>query len=480
MSIARIITQDPESTEALAAYLRAEGYDVVYAQPGEPQPGSGELTIVVEACIDHIQAVARARELAALRGCDVFVGEGIVERLDLESFETPEAVPEPEAPGVALEPPAPETPIAEAAPPQTAYSSAGNSAAPEAAPDSSVSDPELNRPPAHEPPAYEEAEFISGRSEATSQPQAPPPLVSRSDVSQSGPSSAELPHPDLLQANGPRQRAVRAERPAQLGFRALRAAKELLGLHLATLLEGTRNGFQRLKMRASAKLEQFLAWQQLHVAALSRRREEKRKLEGQIMAKRAQSDEKRRGGKVTPIEPSRNPARQQAIRDWKAAFTGASVAALLVLFVLGVFSSRGPATDRLSAQPPEQSRTAAFPPANAETSKFVAPAVRGAVINAEANGLPVVKPAQPGSSQVRQIASQEQMPGTMVHQTASGKTISDKTISHKIVAHSAARRRTVSEDSGSEPEVIVRHFGRPNAHPAPRTVAGVKRYSDMN
>ena len=480
MSIARIITQDPESTEALAAYLRAEGYDVICAPPGTPQSNSGELTIVVEACIDHIQAVARARELAALRGCDVFVGEGIVERLDLESFDMPEAVPEAEAPSAALEPPAPETPQTEAAAPQIAYSSAGNSG-------SSVSDPESNRPPAHEPPAYEEAEFISGRSEATSQPQAPPPLVSRSDVSQSGPSSAEVPHPDLLQANGPRQRAVRAERPAQLGFRALRAAKELLGLHLATLLEGTRNGFQRLRMRASAKLEQFLAWQQLHVAALSRRREEKRKLAGQIMAKRAQSDEKRRGGKVTPIEPSRNPARQQAIRDWKAAFTGASVAALLVLFVLGVFTSRGPATGHLdAAQPSEQLKTAIFPPANAETSKSVAP-VRGAVIHAEANGLLAVKSsAQPGGSQaVRQIASQEQMSGTVVGLTASDKNTSHKAISQKTVPdkttdHRARRHRTVSEDSDSEPEVIVRHFGRHNAHPAPRTVAGVKHYSDMN
>ena len=466
MSTARIITQNPESTEALAAYLRAEGYDVICAPPGTPQSNSGELTIVVEACIDHIQAVARARELAALRGCDVFVGEGIVERLDLESFETPEAVPEPEEPSTALEPPAPETPIAEAGAPQTAYSSAGNSAAPEAAPDSSVSDPELNRPPAHEPPAYEEAEFISGQSGVTSPPQAPPPLVSPAKVS-----SAEVRY---------------SEPPAQLGFRVLRAAKELLSLHLATLLEGARNSLQRLKIRASAKLEQFLAWQQLRAAALSRRREEKRKLiAGQTMAKRAQSDERRHGAKVTPIQPSRKPAGQQTIRDWKAAVTGASVAALLVLFVLGVFSGRGPMSDRLSAaQPPEQSR-AAFPPANAGTSKSVAPAVRGAVINAEANGLPVVKPAQPGSSQVRQIASQEQTPGTIAGQSASDKTTSDiaishRTISHKTTDHRAYRHRTVSEDSGSEPEVIVRHFGHPNTHPAPRTVAGVKRYSDMN
>src|SRR5713101_3415611 len=266
MPTARIITQNPESTETLAAYLRAEGYDVVYAQPGEPQPSSGELAIVVEACRDQVQAVGRARELAALRGCDVFVGEGIVERLDLESFEAPAAVPEPEAPGVALEPPAPETLITEAAAPQTAYSSAGNSAAPEAALGSSVSDPELNRPPAHETSAYEEAEFISGQSGVTSPQQAPPPLVSPAKVS-----SAEVRY---------------FEPPAQLGFRALRAAKPLLGLHLAALLEGARNSLQRLKIGASAKLEQFLAWQQLRAAALSRRREEKRKLiAGQTMAK---------------------------------------------------------------------------------------------------------------------------------------------------------------------------------------------------
>src|SRR5260370_923344 len=178
MSTARIITQNPESTETLAAYLRAEGYDVVYAQPGEPQPGSGELAIVVEACRDQVQAVGRARELAALRGCDVFVGEGIVERLDFESFEAPEAVPGPEEPGAALE------------------------------------------TPAYETPAYEEAEFISGQSGVTSPPQAPPPLVSPAKVS-----SAEVRY---------------SEPPAQLGFRALRAAKELLGLHLAALLEGAR------------------------------------------------------------------------------------------------------------------------------------------------------------------------------------------------------------------------------------------------
>src|SRR5260370_42010964 len=101
MSTARIITQNPESTETLAAYLRAEGYDVVYAQPGEPQPGSGELAIVVEACRDQVQAVGRARELAALRGCDVFVGEGIVERLGFGAFGAAGARPEPEGPAAA-------------------------------------------------------------------------------------------------------------------------------------------------------------------------------------------------------------------------------------------------------------------------------------------------------------------------------------------------------------------------------------------
>lgn len=83
MSIAKIITCNPESTENLAAYLRARGYEVFYAHPDDPQSQSEDLTITVEACSDRLQALTRASEITASHNCDVFVGEGIAEELDL-------------------------------------------------------------------------------------------------------------------------------------------------------------------------------------------------------------------------------------------------------------------------------------------------------------------------------------------------------------------------------------------------------------
>ena len=83
MSVARIVTRNPESTENLAAYLRARGYEVVYGNPDTPELYRDDLTISVEACSSRTEALTRAHEIAAGRNCDVFVAEGVVDQLKL-------------------------------------------------------------------------------------------------------------------------------------------------------------------------------------------------------------------------------------------------------------------------------------------------------------------------------------------------------------------------------------------------------------
>lgn len=83
MPVARIVTRNPESTENLAAYLRARGYEVVYGNPDTLELYRDDLTISVDACSSRTDALTRAHEIAAGRNCDVFVGEGVVDHLEL-------------------------------------------------------------------------------------------------------------------------------------------------------------------------------------------------------------------------------------------------------------------------------------------------------------------------------------------------------------------------------------------------------------
>jgi hypothetical protein len=487
MPNARIITNDPESTDSLAAYLRAQGYEVSYSRPGNPHTSwrvlSDDLVIAVEACVGPRQALARARELAASRNCDVFVGEGALDGVEIE----PLNVPEPVAASLPVEPYVPAAPL-------------------EVIANSEVGNPETV------PEVLSEIAFK------------PPLRSSVLPVRETPLESEENSGPQEEPAVSPRENApVAARTPStmKLGWRALRETKRLMAMQLVTLLQRTGGMLQLIKMRTSERLEALLLWQQARRAALARRGEEERKsreqLRQQEVVKRevtrqnfarrwqqiAESKPKettarmiaqrirtiqaglhlhnrwkvdrflRRktssvlapNNKVTPIQPARDPVEQRYRRDWKMVFTGAGVAALLIFFVLGVFSGRTPASNRPHAEAAQQQlpiRTVALTPAS----------------RAQAAPLLTIAGAPAASTQANTVTN---MKPVAALGAKSNEINFGSSRSRQAAASRKRANRTIIEESDSEPEVVVRYFRRPSKRTATaRTVAGIKHYSDQN
>jgi hypothetical protein len=474
MPTARIITHNPESTEALAAYLRDEGYDVAYADPGEAQSSSAELTIHIEACPTPLEALARARELAASSGCDVFVGEGIVEQLDLARAEA-----QPEAAAESLE-------VAPTVPDASAVQN-------------------------------EAAEFAAARAELSNQVPdfvvkqiSSLPLVETSECERTVAPEISC---SEAQEFEPTDSRTQGEEPARhrpsIGLgRVLASSGKLAGLRVSAWFVEAYNAFQLLEVRASARLERLLLRQQLRAAILGQRLEEQRRLADEKrleatrqaavqreearhklaqqpsgsakpespahvifkivrtslhlghrwivdrLAKRADSEKHQE--KITPIRTSQQTAGRRGIRDWKMALAGAGFAALLVLFVLGVFTGRGPETAEIqAARKTLQLSTTARPViAGGIPHTTAAPATPVAALDTNATNVTPPKPTQSmGSS-----ANLPSQPTT--------------------AARSRLRRPRVAP-ADAEQEVIVRHFHRSN-HPAAKVAAGVKHYSDLD
>jgi hypothetical protein len=471
MPTARIITQNPESTEALAAYLRDEGYDVAYAGPDEAQSSSAELTIYIEACASPFEALQRARELAASSGCDVFVGEGIVEQLDLARAE---AQPEAAAESLEVEPSVPDA------------SAAQNDAAEFAAARAELSDqvPDFVMKEVSSLPLVRTSE--SGRTAA--------PEISCSEV------------PEFEQTCSRTAGEEPARpRPAMGLGRVLAGAGKLAGLRVRAWFVKAYSSFQLLEVRASATLERLLLRQQLRVAMLGRRVEEQRRLaeekrleaarqaalqreearhelarqrpSGSAQPERSahvmfkivktslqlgsrwmvdrlprRADSEKHQGKITPIGSSQQTVGGRGFRDWKMALAGAGIAALLVLFVLGVFTGRGPASSEIQAARK-----------TLQLSTTARPAIAGGIAQ-KASTSPV--PAM-------DIRTSHVRPAKPSPATASPARLQPTT------AARARLRRPRVAPAEAEQEVIVRHFHRSN-HPAAKVVAGVKHYSDLD
>src|SRR5581483_5289213 len=169
---------------------------------------------------------------------------------------------------------------------------------------------------------------------------------------------------------------------------------------------------------------------------------------------------------ITPIQSAKSPESRRYSRDWKMVFTGAGVAALLMLFVLGVFSGHRPATDHPRAEaaaPQLPLRTVALTPA-VSRAQTVPPLVIASAPapSMRASAVPNTRP----------VAA----PGAKPEQTnygGSGKT--------EVVASRKSASRTILEEPDSEPEVVVRYFHRASKRTSvAKTVAGIKHYSDQN
>jgi hypothetical protein len=479
MPTARIITHNQESTAGLAAYLRAEGYDVVHASPENPQARRGELIIAIDACPSPTEALARALELAASRGCDVFVGDGIVEQLDFTELEAPPAE-------------------AESLNPES--EAQGEFIAERAADDFAVVPPETSS----QIPDFVEKE-ISG-----------PPAIENSPRGETvSPEISGHPAPDSGSSDPPTyseaacaEVAARSPRPIPLGSRALRGAGDLLRLRVRILVERARSSSRMLGIRASARLEQVLLGQQLRAQLLAKRLEEQRQIADErrqrAIQNAARATEEARtslrhelgdaqpdrfgntmlriirtnvelaarwivarvsrkepvadyGRRITPISPSEKRAGAETVRDWRMVLAGAGVAALLILFVLGVFTRRAPAADEIrAAEKALQVSTTARPIAGGGISPAeVAPAPAAVII-------PPAKSAQaapPETTVARPGVSRLGAPRPQYHRP------------------SGPRSTAAAE---TEQEVIVRHFHRGGTHPAAKVVAGVKHYSDLD
>ncbi len=491
MPNARIITNDPESTESLAGYLRAQGYEVSYSRPDDPRTSrqilSDDLVIAVEACVGPRQALARARELAANRNCDVFVGEGALDGLDIEPLDVPEPV-------------AASLPVESYVP---------------AAPQEVITDAEIGNPePVPEVLSEISSPFAPGSSAL--------PAVEDTLFKDKETSTPQEEKTAFLRENAPKAVAARKPSAMKLGWRALRETKRLMAMQLTTLLQRTGSVFQLVKIRTSERLEALLLWQQARSAALARRREEERKSREQlrqqaavkreatqqnfarrwqqiaenkpkettarIIARRIRSIQaglhlrnqwkvdrflphktrsvQSSNNKVTPIQPAKSPAEQRYSRDWKMVFTGAGVAALLILFVLGVLSGRTPATGRPRAEASQQQlplRTVALAPAASRT---------------QAEPPLTIASAPPASTQVNTVTN---MKPAAALGAKSNETNFRSSSNTEVVASRKRASRTIIAESDSEPEVIVRYFRRPNRRTAAaKTVAGIKHYSDQN
>jgi len=493
MPNARIITNDPESTESLAGYLRAQGYEVSYSRPGNPhrssqQIRSDDLVIAVEACAGPGHALARARELAANRNCDVFVGEGALNGVDIEPLEAPEPAAAVSLPVEPYVPAAPQEVIAD--------SEVGN---PEPVPEvlsetASQPEPGFNALSAAEGTLFKDKETITSQEEKAA----------------------------FLRENAPKAVAARKPSAMKLGWRALRETKHLMAMQLAALLQRAGSVFQLVKLRTSERLEALLLWQQARSAALARRREEERKSREQLRQQAAVKREAARqnfarrwrqiaenkpkettariiaqrirtiqaslhlnnqwkvdrflprkrhsveapNNKVTPIQPAKSSAEQRYSRDWKMVLTGAGVAALLILFVLGVFSGRTPANDRPRAEADHQQLplgTVALAPAASRSQTAPLLTIAGApAASTRVNTLTNMKPAAALGAKSNEANFR-----------SSGNT--------EVAASRKRANRTIIEESDSEPEVIVRYFRRPSKRAAAaKTVAGIKHYSDQN
>jgi hypothetical protein len=147
----------------------------------------------------------------------------------------------------------------------------------------------------------------------------------------------------------------------------------------------------------------------------------------------------------------------QSVRDWKMALTGAGVAALLILFVLGVFTGRGPATGEIqAAQKVLQTSTTARPAAVSVGPTSTTSASTNRVINTKTNSdAPVKSDQAPGSP--------AGSPGRVQQATPR---------QHRI--HQGQR-----DAADSEQEVTVRYFNHTHHHAA-KVVAGVRHYSDLD
>jgi len=491
MPNARIIISDLESTESLAAYLRAQGYEVSYSRPDDPRTSrqilSDDLVIAVEACVDARQAFARARELAANRNCDVFVGEGVLDGVEIEPLD----VPEPVAASLPVEPYVP------------------------AAPQEVIADAEIGNP---EPVP----EVLSEISSPSAPGSSALPAIEDTLFNDKETSIPQEEKTAFLRENAPKAVASRTPSAMKLGWQALRETKRLMAMQFAALLQRSGSAFQLAKIRTSERLEALLLWQQARGAALARRREEERKsrqqLRQQAAAKREETrqnfarrwrqvaenkpkettaqiiaqrirtiqaglhlrDQWKVGGflprktrsvqapnnKVTLIQPAKNPADQRYSRDWKMVLTGAGVAALLILFVLGVFSGRTPATDHPRAEATPQQlplRTVALAPAASRAQAVPPLTVASAPLaSTQANTMTNTKPVAALAAKSNEI-----------NFGSSG--------SRQAAASRKRANRTIIEESDSEPEVVVRYFRRPGKRTAAaRTVAGIKHYSDQN
>ncbi|HTC95835.1 MAG TPA: hypothetical protein VK699_20510 [Terriglobales bacterium] len=489
MPNARIITRDPESTNSLAAYLRAQGYDVSYSQPGNPhtspeQIHSDDLVIAVEACVDPRHALARARELAANRNCDVFVGEGVLGGVEVGPLNVPE----------------------------TAAASFPVEPCVSALQQEVIADAEVG----NVGPVPEVSEFVSQF--APNSDVLPVGEMAFEDFENKETIALQEELAVSLQENAP---AARKPSAMKLGWRALQETKRLMAMQLAALLQRTGGMFQLVKMRTSNWVEAFLLWQQARSAALARRREEERKSREQL---RQQAGVKREvirqnsarrwqqvagnkpkettariitqriraiqaglhlrnqwkagrflphksssvqapNKKVMPIQTAKAPTEQRYRRDWKMVFTGAGVAALLILFVLGVFSGRMPATARPHAEAARQQlplRTVALTPASRAQAAPPLTIAGAPAASTQANTVTNMKPVAALGAKSNEI-----------NFGGSG--------SRQATASRKRANRTIIEESNSEPEVVVRYFRRPSKRTgAARTVAGIKHYSDQN
>jgi hypothetical protein len=472
MPTARIITHNPESTEALAAFLRDEGYDVAYARPDDEPSSSAELTIHIEACLSPFEALGRARELAASSGCDVFVGEGIVEQLDLAQAD-------------ARQPEAAETLEVESGVPDA------SAAETEAAVFAATPEESSEQVP----------DFVVKEISAL-------PLVETSECERSvAPEIVCSEVPEFKQTYSGSEGADPAgRRPPARFARVLANIWKLAGLRVNAWYETARRTFQLFEVRASARLERLLLRQQLRAAILGQRLEEQRRLAEEarqqaIRQAALQREEARHelaqqpsgsaqptgplhvtfkiirtsvqlgnrwivdrllrrvGGekhqeKVTPIGASQQTAGGRGIRDWKMALAGAGFAALLVLFVLGVFTGRGPATGEIQAAQK-----------TLQLSTTARPAIAGRVPQTAA------APASP-------LAAMDTKTSNVTPAKPTPATGSPANLQPATAARSRMEQRRVAP-ADAEQEVIVRHFRRGN-HPATKVVAGVKHYSDLD
>jgi len=370
MPIARIVTRNPESTENLAAYLRARGYEVLYGNPDTPQPQTEDLTISVEACSTRAEALTRAHEIAARSSCDVFVGEGVVDRLALR---------------------------------QSSQTAAERAAGPAVA-----------------TKAVPEPARTAGR-----------PHLYRPDL------------PDAFKD----ARAARANPLRQvLNSQVLGSVGASMRRHIYRGWLKTGERFRLVGRSASEKWEELARWGQGRAANFAKWQQDRRRA---IVAARQQAQRVKAQNEIAKRRSAPESRARHYQRDWRLLFTGAAVAALLLVFVVALFMAHS------RANSPSKQVSGGTPK--------VATGARTAVRTDDA------RPPSIKTEAVSLPALSEKTSAKVVDQKPSAAKVADK-----------PRHRSLHQSASPEPEVTVRHFNRPAPPTADKTRAGVRRYSDLN